>query len=126
MSLRSLFSEFDKKLTHPDVGGRIGIRDPNFSFSGTELRVPTNRAGLPVHPKLPKGPGVPETMWLSRAAFEPFLRRLIRETCRNVTWITGTATDFVLDKDKEKILGVVYNVKGEAGSLTQDAELVAG
>ncbi|KAF8507736.1 hypothetical protein JB92DRAFT_3098220 [Gautieria morchelliformis] len=84
LALRKLFPTFDHELAK--VGSLLVSGNPNVHISGLGVKPPWDHH--PVH-------DYQMNMNLSRAAFEPFLRRLVLDTCHNVEYMTGTVTGFV-------------------------------
>lgn len=115
-ALRRIFpGTFDDEFIA--AGGRISIRDPAFTISGIEVGVPKS-----ARPGCPKAL---DTIWMSRANFEVFLRKKVMQR-PNVHWIIGNVTQLVVDKtgQSNKIKAVKYSTG--AMSRLLDADFVAG
>jgi hypothetical protein len=99
------------------AGGRISVRDPAFTMSGIEVGIPKSAK--------PGSPKALETMWLSRAKFEVFLRRKVTQAA-NVRWVVGNITQLILDKTGEsnRIKAVKYT--SGASSKLIDVDFVVG
>lgn len=71
--------------------------------------------------------GMPDTMFISRALFEPMLRRNVRAVYPEIEFVTGSVTGIVPDKvDKTKIGSVLYRLNDKETVHTQDTILFLG
>lgn len=126
LALRRLFSDFDKRFTA--TGGIIKPWTYNTFWSGIKIGLPSSNylggQGLPKHHNLPRE-DVPDTIWITRANFEVFLRKQVLESCDNIDLVYGTVMG-LYEQEKGRINSVRYSVKGESGLKEQEAALVVG
>jgi hypothetical protein len=95
---------------------RIGPAEPYFSFSGLSISAP-----LGYYERLP------EYFMITRAAYEPLLRRLVRERCPNVDFLTGIVTGVTPAADRRKLESVTFRPdSSSANTEIQAADLVIG
>lgn len=124
LALRRLISNFDQKFKA--AGGRIKPWIFNAWWSGVHLPYPNSTylggKGLPRHHNLPKQ-DLPDTLWISRANFEPFLRREISAASPSITTINGIVTSLA-SANPGRVDRVLYTTKGEKGIQEMDAALV--
>ena len=113
LALRRWFPDWDERVT--EQGGSIVPWDVNFHLSGFRLPSPTaiyphpHPSILPPHPNIPRE-RLPESFCLSRAKFEPLLRRLVVERRKNIRIISGLVTGLVTKGDTKKLTGVTYTI----------------
>jgi hypothetical protein len=125
LALRRWFPDWDERVAKQ--GGFIVPWDVNFHVSGFRLQSPTavyphpDPSFLPPHPNIPRE-RLPESFCLSRAKFEPLLRKLVVEHRKNIRIVSGLVTGLLTKGDTKNLTGVTYT----AGSDTteQSATLV--
>jgi hypothetical protein len=106
----------------------LNTRDTVDTFSSTDGLNQHFTGGFN-HP--PIGPtsndGYLDTIWMTRANLEGFLRGEVVSACSNVEIITGSVASMIMDEsEKDRIRGITYHAKGENGISTLDAALVVG
>ncbi|PVF92500.1 hypothetical protein CPB86DRAFT_841373 [Serendipita vermifera] len=124
LALRRLIPNFDASFVRS--GGRIQPWAYNSVWSGVPIRPPesTWRGGrkLPRHPNL-GNEEQPNTIWMTRANLEIYLRRHLLEGCSNVKVVNGVVTG-LHEGAKGMIDKVTYTAKDGKNSTELDAALV--
>ena len=126
LALRRWFPDWDERVV--EQGGFVVPWDVNFHASGCRLSSPTavyphpDPSILPPHPNIPRE-RLPESFCLSRAKFEPLLRKLVVEHRKNVRIVNGLVTGFLRKGDDKNLTGVTYTT-GSADTTEQSASLV--
>jgi hypothetical protein len=71
---------------------------------------------------------MPDMFLMTRLAFEPFLRSLVREHCPNVHFVSGTVIGINLDPLNASVVeSVSYRSGGVSGTIeVQPAQLAIG
>lgn len=124
-ALRRWFPDWDERAA--EQGGSIAPWDINFHLSGLRLPSPTtiyphpDPSILPQHPNIPRE-RPPESLFLSRAKFEPLLRKLVVERRKNIRIIRGLVTGLVTKGDTKHLTGVTYMTGSD--TISQMASLV--
>ncbi|KIM89717.1 hypothetical protein PILCRDRAFT_194199 [Piloderma croceum F 1598] len=109
MALRKLFPNFDREL---EGCGFLDSGDPGLRISGIPVLFPT---------------GIPQTIWMTRPAYETLLRRLVLSTCSNVEFITGSVTSLQpASTSWESVAYVSFRTASDAETLQVPAALVVG
>ena len=115
LALKRWFPDFESHVL--TSGGTMEPYDVSLCLSGFKYGDPAyvqpGARCLPKHPNIPRDGKVPHSFNLSRARFEPLLRRLVKERYPNVRFSRGTVTGIVLDTDKRRVTAVEYT--GENG-----------
>ena len=125
LALRRWFPDWDKCVA--EQGGFIVPWDVNFHLSGFRLASPTvvyphpDPSILPPHPSIPRE-RLPESFCLSRAKFEPLLRKRVVEDRKNIRIVSGLVTGFLTKDDTKKLMGVTYTAGCD--TTEQNATLV--
>jgi hypothetical protein len=126
LALRRLIPNFDVSFTKS--GGRIKPWSYNSVWSGIPIKPPQSgyRGGrhLPHHPNL-GGEEQPNTIWMTRANLEVYLRKQFLDRNSNIEVVHGVVTG-LHEGTKGTIDKVIYTAKDERGSSELDAELVVG
>ena len=126
LALRRWFPDWDERVA--EQGGFIVPWDVNFHASGFRLSSPTavyphpDPSILPPHPNIPRE-RLPESFCLSRAKFEPLLRKLVVEHRKNIRIVNGLVTGFLRKGDTKNLTDVTYTT-GSADTTEQSATLV--
>ena len=126
LALRRWFPDWDERVI--EQGGFIVPWDVNFHVSGFRLSSPTavyphpDPSILPPHPNIPRERS-PESFCLSRAKFEPLLRKLVVKQRKNIRIVNGLVTGFLRNGNTKNLTGVTYTT-GSADTAEQSAALV--
>jgi hypothetical protein len=125
LALRRWFPDWDERVA--EQGGFVVPWDVNFHISGFRLPSPAvvyphpDPSLLPPHPNIPREQ-LPKSFCLSRAKFEPLLRRLVVERRKNIRIVNGLVTGLLAKGDSKKLTGVTYTMGSDAKE--QNATLV--
>jgi hypothetical protein len=125
LALRRWFPDWDQRVA--EQGGFIVPWDVNFHFSGFRLPSPAflypypDPSILSPHPNVPRE-RLPESFCLSRAKFEPVLRKLTVERRKNIRILNGLVTGLLMKNDTKRLTGVTYTTGSD--STEQAAALV--
>lgn len=115
LALKRWFPDFESHVL--SLGGTVKPYDANLCLSGLVYGNPAyiqpEAKCIPKHPNIPRDGEVPHTFNLTRALFEPLLRRLVKERYPNVRFLRGTVTGIVLDTDKRRVSAVEYTIENE-------------
>ena len=127
LALRRWFPDWDGCVAQQ--GGFIAPWDVNFYASGFRLPSPTaiyphpEPSVLFPHPNIPRE-RLPDSFCLSRAKFEPLLRKLVVERRRNIRIVNGLVTGLLAEGNTKKLTGVTYtmgsDIKEQGASVVVD------
>jgi len=124
-ALRRWFPDWDERVA--EQGGFIVPWDVNFHVSGFRLPSPTaiyphpDPSILPLHPNIPRD-RLPESFCLSRAKFEPLLRKLMVENRKNIRIVSGLVTGLLKKGDTKNLTDVTYTTGSD--TVEQSATLI--
>ena len=125
LALRRWFPDWDERIA--EQGGFVVPWDVNFHVSGFRFPSPTAVYPHPdpsifaQHPNIPRE-RLPESFCLSRARFEPLLRKLVVERRKNIRIVNGLVTGLLAKGDTKRLTDVTY--KTGSDTIEQKATLV--